>query len=462
MEGSKSRLGINAWAICVFFFALAGIGIRNVIGWYGYFILVGVLLAIGVVLLITKGSKQFHWYRLSKPLSLFLLFASLSTIWSAYRFETFLACIVLFATTLAALCIAALLSWTEILDTFATALRYLLGISLVFELYVAVIVQRPLLQRFVDLSHFAKPLGPAKPSVLLEWSRAELLHGGPIQGFIANSALLGFAALLALIVFGIQLWAGRVGRFAGIFWVGIAAVVLVLTRAATVTIAVLAVVVALLLALWARKRGEERRGVVYVVGTSILLLVLALSMFGRPYVTMLLGKSSDLTGRFEIWDKVTALAQERPVFGWGWISHWAPWVEPFKHLDTKVGLPVMHAHNVWLDIWLQLGFIGLTIFLLLTWMTLQRVWCRAVDAPRRGASAPLPHTVTTLFPWLMMIALMVQSLSESRLLIESGWLLFALFAIKTRTDYELPFEDSSLKTQLWKKTPKISYQKEHV
>ena len=54
----------------------------------------------------------------------------------------------------------------------------------------------------------------------------------------------------------------------------------------------------------------------------------------------------------------------------------------------------MHAHNAWLDVWLQLGWVGVLFFAVLVLVTLQRVWCRAVDQPRRGYADPLPYATS--------------------------------------------------------------------
>ncbi|MGO1661499.1 MAG: O-antigen ligase family protein [Canibacter sp.] len=446
MPNTKTRLGVSAWAISLFLLTLGSNGVRSLIGWTGFLIAVAVIFGIGIWLLIRHSPERFKWYRVPKPLFAMLFLAALSILWSAYRLESTLGVIAQLVTTGAAVSIATVLSWHEILRTLSTALRYLLGLSLLFEIFVALYFGHPILQGFVDVDD------PENPSKLLYWSRALIFDGGPIQGLVANSALLGFAALLALIVFSIQLRGGLVGRVHGWFWVLVAVATLLLTRAATVTVALLVVVVSLVFALWARRIGEKRTPV-YVVGASLLAVSVAIAITARSWLLPLLGKSPDLTGRFEIWEKVSALASERPAFGWGWISYWAPWVEPFKSLDTKVGLPVMHAHNAWLDVWLQLGWVGVILFALLVLMTLQRVWCRAVDAPRRGRGETLPYATSTLFPWLVMSALVVQSLTESRLLVESGWLLLIIFAVKARIDYELPSLEDEPPRIPWRHIP---------
>ena len=63
--------------------------------------------------------------------------------------------------------------------------------------------------------------------------------GGPIQGLVGNSVLLGFIALIALILFGIQLRAGLVRPFFGWCWLAVAIATLLLTRSATIWVALL-------------------------------------------------------------------------------------------------------------------------------------------------------------------------------------------------------------------------------
>src|SRR5699024_2636426 len=116
------------------------------------------------------------------------------------------------------------LTWHEVLRTLGTALRYLIGLSFAFELWVALVVQKPLLPWWLE-----EPEG--ETSMLLYWSRDLLFAGGPIQGVVASSVLLSFLGLLGFIIFGIQLRAGLVSKFNGVFWLAMAVATMLLTRA---------------------------------------------------------------------------------------------------------------------------------------------------------------------------------------------------------------------------------------
>ncbi|MGO3148271.1 MAG: O-antigen ligase family protein [Leucobacter sp.] len=446
MANSKTRLGVSAYAIIVFAFMIGTNAVRNLLDWPGFLISAGALVVIGVVLFLKLKPERFRWYRLPSPIYWFLILALLSLFWSQYRLESVLGNLAQLATTVLAVVLAFLLTWQEFLRTLASALRWVIGLSFLFELWVTLVHQGPLLPWWQEVSEEKTPK-------LLYWSRDLLFDGGPIQGLLGSSTLFGFVGLMGLILFVVQLRAGLISRTLGWFWVAMAVLTLALTRSATVTVALIAVTVALTFAIWARRRGPERRLTIYLVGGALIAAVIASVVFARGFIFGLLGKSSDMTGRLETWEKVVALAQDRPWFGWGWVSYWAPWVEPFETLDTQGGIQVMSAHNAWLDVWLQLGIVGVLVFAPLVVLTLWRVWFRAVDQPRRGFGPALPYATSALWPFLLMVALVIQSFAESRMLIESGWLLLIMLAVKSRFDFQLPSLDAEPRRVPWRKVP---------
>lgn len=447
MAESKTRLGVSAYAICVFILTIGSNGVRNLVGWWGFLAIALALTVWGAVLFVRLKPERFRWYRLPSPLYWFLALAVLSIAWSQYPLESVLGVAAQLATTLLAVVLAFVLTWHEVLRTLGAALRWLIGVSLLFELGVSLLVRQPVRQSFLsgDLAD--------NDSKLLLWSRDLLFSGGPIQGVVASSVLFGFIALLGLIVFVIQLRAGLVRSFAGWFWVCAALAAILLTRGATVWVALAAVLAALALALWARRLGPERRAPLYITGTALVVAAVSLVLFARDFVFGLLGKSGDMTGRLDTWRSVIELAEQRPWFGWGWVSYWAPWAEPFKSLDVKAGVTVMSAHNAWLDVWLQLGIVGVLAFAPIVVLTMWRAWFRAVDPPRRGFGVPRPYATSALWPFLVMVALLVQSLTESRLLIEGNWLLLILIAVKSRFDFQLPSLDTEPTKLPWRRVP---------
>jgi len=426
MEILRSH-GFRRWfAVFVLFTGIAGDFWRNLLTWYGWGLLVALAVAGAIALLI----QDRHTARLTKlpyPLLAFLALATLSIAWSDYRVESVAGVIAQFSTTAAAVAVAVTLTWDDLLIALGRVFRLILGLSLVFELIVSVFFMRPIFPLWLV------PDNPAHPAALLYWSRDLLFTGGKIQGILGNSSLLAMAALLALIVFGIQLATKTVRPVLGWIWLIAALGFIAITRSATIALGLGAVVMVALAVVLVRSASTPRgRAIRYGIITAVVVLVAFVGAVERAALLHALGKSADFTGRSEIWAKVLALAHERPTIGWGWISYWAPWVAPFNHLVVKGGVQVLHAHNAWLDVWLQLGIFGLVIFGAFVLSTLVRSWLFAVDRVVTVSSKPGTFSWLTALPLLIFVAQLIQSLAESRLLIEGGWMLLVIWAVKTK------------------------------
>ena len=429
----------SAFAIVALFTVFAGDAWRYSIGWVGFGVVAVALTAIAAAILVReRANHRWSFGALPYPLLAFAVLATLSLAWSHYPGASAVGLVTTWMTLILAAGVAAVLDWPELLRTLGIALRFIIGLSLVFELVVATVFRRPVF-----------PLVPSpgvdydsleKVPKLLYWSRNELFEvfdGGKIQGIVGNSSLLGFIALIALIVFCLQLAGRTVGKSWGVVWLGLAAATTFFTRSATITVAIVAIALfAGALILIRRARSVRARTRLYV-GGGALVAIGAVSVFVlRSQILAALGKSDDLTGRLDIWDAVIGLASQRPVFGWGWVSYWAPWVDPFDTLVFKSGVRQLHAHNAWLDVWLQLGIVGLVVFGALIVSTLVRAWLLAIDRPLDAEGAAKRFTTATLLPILLMAALLIQSLAESRLLIEYGLLTVVVIAILTKTTSE--------------------------
>jgi O-antigen ligase len=167
-----------------------------------------------------------------------------------------------------------------------------------------------------------------------------------------------------------------------------------------------------------------------VVAGLVVLVVAAVA--ARVPLLALLGRSSDLTGRGTIWTAVVGLAEQHPVLGWGWIGYWWPDIPMLAELAPRNGVQYLQAHDAALDVWMQTGLVGLALFLVYVLTTFGRSWSGAVRESYGPGLVQRPFDPVSLFPLLVVVALLVQALAESRLLYQGNWVLFALVAIKTR------------------------------
>lgn len=423
MTTGRRRTLIGAYATFALFTVLAGQFWRNLLGWWG-FTAVALAVVVGAVILVVAEKPAWRWRRVPKSTIAFVGLAVLSIAWSFYPAASVLGVVITLVTTFTGVALALCLTWTRIERALASAIKWVLGLSIAFELWVAIFVQEPLPPNFTDY-------GDDAPAAFF-WSRDLLFQGGPIEGIVASRNLLGMIALLGLIVFGARLAAGSIRRAQGIGWLVASGAVMLLTRSATVILVGVVVLVALGFVAWARRVGPDRRRGVYWAAAGVLAASVALLVVFWGALLDLFGKSEDLTGRLDIWSSVIGLAAERPWFGWGWIGYWQPWVEPFQGLAVRNGVEYLQAHNAWLDVWMQLGIVGLVAFASIVLGALWRSWFLAVDRPKDESGRPLPHSAASLVPLLVLVALVAQSLAESRILVEGGWLLLIAIAWSTK------------------------------
>lgn len=435
MRVIENRRARTVFLVLVLVSLLAGDAWRYTVGWAGFGVLVGLVAAASVYLLVAQRAR-WRVGGLPYPLIAFLVYATASIAWSFYPGATALGLAATWITVTVAIAVSVTYGWAEILRGLGLALRLTLGLSVLFELFVAVVVRHPVLplvaQPGVDYSNL-----PDKVPAMLYWSRDELfdvLHGGKLQGIFGNSALLSYAALVGIIVFAVQFADRSVKRSWGLLWLVVAVGCFVFSRSATNIIGLAAVVIVVAAVLLVRSRRTPRGTTIsYAVIAVAGAVGLTLALVFRNQLFALLGKSSDLTHRGAIWDAVINLAQQRPVFGWGWVSYWVPWVAPFDHLAFNNGVRQLHAHNAWLDIWLQLGIVGLVIVGALVLSTATRSWSFAVDRPRSNLTSKGKYTALAILPLALLVAQLVQSVAESRMIVEFGLFTVVLIAVKTKS-----------------------------
>jgi hypothetical protein len=425
---SVTSIGRSTLAVLTFFTLLAGDLWRNLIGWYGFAALcLAILITLVVLITRDKGWRQLTPRRVPLVFTAFLALAVVSIAWSFYPGATLLGLVAQAGPVIAAIFFATSMSWPRILTALGRATRWILGLSLLFEFIVAVFVRHPIIPFWVDY-------GDGKLPDAFFWSQANLFTGDPIQGIVGNRNLLAFIAVIALVCLVLEFTSRSLGRRRSYAWIAVAVATLALTRSTTAIAVLVVVAVAAGILILMRRSNEKQRRVVVASSTIGVAAVAAVVGMFSTQILRLFGKSPDLTGRFDIWNAVISLAQQRPAFGWGWVSYWVPWVEPFTHLAERKGVTYLQAHNAWLDVWLQLGIVGLVLFVGAVVGACWRSWWFAVDPQLDARGTPVPFVPVTLLPALILTLLVAQSFVESRMLVEGGFALLALMALKTRLD----------------------------
>lgn len=419
------HLLLRGWCIFVLFMALSGTAWINAFGEIptAVITIAGGLLSIGLWFAVRPPVQ---WRRLPWFAIGYVVWATASIIWSAWREATALTLLLLVITTLQGLFIGSVLTWREIVRALASALKWVIALSLAFELWVSVFIGGPILPGFII------PSEPADDPIVY-WSRDNLFDGGRLQGIMGNANLLGPVALLAIIVFAIRFAARAPRRTLLIGWIVVSGFLFFRASSATAYVAAVAVAVVLVTVLLmrrAKRPGERTRYYIAyaVVGIGGLLAF----WFLRGPVFEALGRSADLTGRERIWEDVLARANEHPWIGWGFSTPWITTDPAFDGWITDHGQTVMQAHNMWIDVYLQLGVIGVFLMVMTYLAYIWRSWFFAVDRPRWDLRADRPYSPLTLLPTLLGAVLLVQGLAESSPLLLWGWVLVVLLAFKIK------------------------------
>lgn len=123
--------------------------------------------------------------------------------------------------------------------------------------------------------------------------------------------------------------------------------------------AVLAIGIFSILIMKYTKRIRSSVAALLVLGAAMSWAVLLFSETLIPFLTSLLHRDETFTGRTEIWLMGLNIAKQHPILGTGFGGYW---VSGNEMSDAFSG--TLTAHNGLLDVYIETGFVGVTILLL--------------------------------------------------------------------------------------------------
>ena len=154
--------------------------------------------------------------------------------------------------------------------------------------------------------------------------------------------------------------------------------------------------------------------------SGIALIGMSLYLFVQNNLNTLLGsigKDTTLTGRGDLWPLVLDKIWERPWLGYGFSGFWK---QGFNGEAASIwydsGWTPPNSHNGFLDIWLELGLVGLIIFIIgfLILLSKSLSYVRA------------SNNIEGFWPAICLFYLIIINLTESSLLIQNNmfWILY--------------------------------------
>lgn len=292
---------------------------------------------------------------------------------------------------------------------------------MVFALAVLTTTPLPRLMRMIHLVILASGVLsllvlPISPHFALDTGD----YSNALRGLFAQKNGLGEALMLgnAALAWRILARGGISWRMAGMFLLSL--VIIRMSRSTTaLVLSLVAITLAVMLALL--RRGGPGRALAALWALLGITLGL-LAMIFPDQALMLIGKSTDLTGRTQIWQAVLREVALHPLLGYGYNAFWLPNSIPAQTVWAEVGWQAPSAHNGVIEVLAQVGWIGLAITLYVHALTLWRSF--------RGVLNPALRT-TGLWGLIYLLLFVVFNFDEVALLRPDFWLFLIMVTTVT-------------------------------
>jgi O-antigen ligase len=369
----------------------------------GDLIVQGLWLGIYIITLILLATRLRQTYLLvyqDKLVWLLVGLALLSVLWSVAPALTFRRSIALLGSSAFGIYLATRFSWQELFKLIAYALGLCAVLSLAFILLL--------------------------PSYGIHY---DLQHSGAWRGIYVHKNALGRYMSLAAVTWLLYAFNNARGRIAGLVFFGISIELLFLSISKTS----IAIFILLLfpLSIYLYRLGRWR----YVLPVIIITLVTASSAILITNVeqqvisvpAQLPEVDLTLTGRTALWQECWDMVRQRPWLGYGYSAFWLGFEEPSGHIWRNLRWEAPNAHNGYLDLWLQLGLVGLVFFIVLITACVFKLLfllCR-----RKGSFE--------VFSLLFILLLLINNISESFILVQNCifWILYVAVSSKIVNSY---------------------------
>lgn len=401
-EALTAFLGSAAFASTL---ATAGLGVgvlavpvHNTIGWAGLIAMLGALVVLCTASVWARRETLDSTGLLPISLLTFAAWATLSLVWSEYQWVTLGSLAYLLAFSLIAVYIALVRDVIQVIRVFGDVIRFVLVASLAFEVLSGLLIDSPI------------------PFLRIEGNLAE---GGPISGLMANRNDLGLLAVIGGLSFIIEWRTRSIQRGLALGSLVLASITLFFTRS-PIGLGTAIVAIAVLAILYGIRRVPPGQRRYWQVGVLVVAIAAAIAAWTlRSPIVTLLNATGELNYRLSLWNETWVLLRLHVLEGWGWIGQWNTSVAPFSLLETVAGRPSTSAGNAYLDVWFQLGIIGLVLFLGFAGLAFVRSWLLASRQ----------RSVVYTWPAVVLAALLTASLAESGTLTEFGWMTLVICCV---------------------------------
>ncbi len=173
-----------------------------------------------------------------------------------------------------------------------------------------------------------------------------------------------------------------------------------------------------------RQFTPRQVSVIIILLISFLLASYVIISSNLETIFAVVGKDMTLTGRTEFWPQMLASLEKRPILGYGVQGFWQSWrgeANPAGHILNSGGFVPPNGHNGFLDLAMELGWLGLIIFSLsfaLNFVRAATLWKQA-------------NFLEAALPSMLLVYIVMANISETQLFITYYiWFCYVLVAVK--------------------------------
>jgi exopolysaccharide production protein ExoQ len=146
--------------------------------------------------------------------------------------------------------------------------------------------------------------------------------------------------------------------------------------------------------------------------TSVGLILQSFLANNAEQVVGAFGKNLTLTGRTNFWPLMVDAIAQKPWLGYGFGAFWQGWDGPSAYVWNASTFKAPNGHNGYLDLCLNLGLVGFTIYILLFITSFQKalVYIRQTKTP------------DAFWPTLLFVYVVLSNLTETSLVLQNSFL----------------------------------------
>lgn len=248
------------------------------------------------------------------------------------------------------------------------------------------------------------------------------IHVGAWRGIFAHKNPMGRSMVLSALVF-LLLAIGSCRNRSLLMWASFGLSVGLIFLSTSKTALIILIAVLLLLPLYRTMRWKYTLAVPFWIVTICVSAGVAMLLIDNlENLLGLMGRDLTFTGRTKLWSVVVDKISERPWLGYGYVAFWRGMEgEESAKISRLINWHADHSHNAFLDISLNLGLLGLLLFVL-SWLS---TYLRAITCLRST------KTAEWLWPPIFLTFLLLSNLTESLLLDPTSiiWVLYVALSL---------------------------------